>query len=79
VKILFYGRLADAIAPELDIAAAGSSIAELRDRLARDYPGAEAVLRSGRTRAVIADRFVSDDYRPADSEQLELLSPVSGG
>lgn len=79
MKVLFYGRLAEAIAPEIDIAADGWSIAELRDRLASDHPGAAQVLGNARLRAFVADAPVADDYRLRATDLLELLSPVSGG
>lgn len=80
MRLLFYGRLADAIGPELELEApVGSSVAELRDRLATDYPHAEDVLRGKRTRACVGDTLVPDDYRLASGETLEFLPPLSGG
>jgi molybdopterin converting factor small subunit len=80
VKVLFYGRLAEAIGPELEIeAGAGCSVAELRDHLIAGHPEAEAALRNRRARACVGDRLVHDDYRIQAGESLEFLPPVSGG
>ncbi|HEX6604042.1 MAG TPA: MoaD/ThiS family protein [Sphingomicrobium sp.] len=80
MKILFYGRLAEAIGPELDVeGGAGCSVAELRDMLAAEHPGVEPVLRSKRARACVGDTLVNDDYRLDGADTLEFLPPVSGG
>ena len=80
MKVLFYGRLADVIGPELDVSApSGCSVSQLRDRLAADHPGAEQVLRSKRARTCIGDRLVHDDYMLNGADTVEFLPPVSGG
>lgn len=80
MKVLFYGRLAEAIGPELEMdALPGSSVAELRDRLIAEHPDAGAVLRSRRARTCVGDTLVHDDYRLAAGDTLEFLPPVSGG
>jgi molybdopterin converting factor small subunit len=80
VKVLFYGRLAEAIGPELQVGASpGCSVAELRDRLVTEHPEIGDVLRSRRARTCVGDRLVHDDYRLAASDTLEFLPPVSGG
>lgn len=80
MKVLLYGRLAEAIGPELDVGAgAGCSVAELRDRIAEEHPEAGAVLGSIRARPCVGERLVGDDYRLASGETLEFLPPVSGG
>jgi molybdopterin converting factor small subunit len=80
VKVLFYGRLADAIAADLEIhAPAGSSIAELRRTLARSHPHAAEVLMSKRARALVADALVDENFVPRSGDQVEFLPPVSGG
>jgi molybdopterin converting factor small subunit len=79
VKIVFYGRLADVIARELDIAAPTRSIAELRHRIATDYPRAAEILRNRGVRAVVGDSVVADDFPVLNAERVEFLSPVSGG
>ncbi|HET7605201.1 MAG TPA: MoaD/ThiS family protein [Sphingomicrobium sp.] len=80
MKVLFYGRLAEAIGPELEIEARpGCSVAELRDRLAAEHPHAAPVLRSKRARTCIRDILVADDHRLAAADTVEFLSPLSGG
>ena len=80
MRVLFYGRLAEAIAPELQVdAASGSSIAELCDWLTDAHPEAEPILRSRRARACVGGALVDDDYRLGPSEAVEFLPPVSGG
>jgi molybdopterin converting factor small subunit len=79
VKVVFYGRLADVIAPELDIAAPTPSIAELRHRIETDFPRAAEILRNGHVRAVVADCVVADDFPVLNAPCVEFLSPVSGG
>jgi molybdopterin converting factor small subunit len=80
VKVLFYGRLAEAIGPELEIAAPpGCSVAEVRDRIVVDHPEIEHVLRSKHARICVAEMLVHDDYRIATDDTLEFLPPVSGG
>jgi molybdopterin converting factor small subunit len=80
VKVLFYGRLAEAIGAELEIGASpGSLVGDVRNRLAAEYPHAADVLRSRRARTCVADKLVHDDYRLADGDTLEFLPPVSGG
>ncbi|MFL6764678.1 MAG: MoaD/ThiS family protein [Sphingomicrobium sp.] len=80
MKVLFYGRLAEAIGPELELdARLGCSVAQLRDRLLADYPSAEPVLRSRRARACVGSTLVNDEYVPESADTLEFLPPVSGG
>lgn len=80
MKILFYGRLADTFGPELELASARAcTIAELRETLIARQPEAEAALRSRRTRAVVGDSLVSDDFRLEAAQTVEFLPPVSGG
>ena len=56
LRIRFYGRLADAIAPEVELPAGACSVGELRCRIAADFPGAQAML--GRARTCIGDCLV---------------------
>lgn len=80
MKVLFYGRLAEAIGPELEIGALpGFSVAELREWMVAEYPVFEEVLRSKRALSFVGDRLVRDDYRLAAGDTLEFLPPVSGG
>jgi molybdopterin converting factor small subunit len=80
VKVLFYGRLAEAIGPELEVEARpGSSVGELRDRLVAEHPEAEQVLRGRRARTCIGATLVRDDHVLEGAETVEFLPPVSGG
>ena len=80
VKVVFYGRLAETIAPELDVAApAGCSIAELRDTLIGQHPQASEVLASRRALTCVGEALVRDDHIVAADEIVEFLPPVSGG
>ena len=80
MRILFYGRLSEAIAPKLDVEApTGCSIADLRDRLAKEHPGAAACLGGHRVLACVDGAMVGDHYVVADGDEVEFLPPVSGG
>jgi molybdopterin converting factor small subunit len=80
MKVLFYGRLAEAIGSELEIGAPpGCSVADLRDRIIAQHPDIEEVLSNRRAKACVADRLVPDDYLVGAGEMVEFLPPVSGG
>jgi sulfur-carrier protein len=80
MKILFYGRLVDAIGPELEIDAPhGCSVADLRQRLISGHPDAEDIFRNSRARACVGDVLVHDGYVLRSSDKVEFLPPVSGG
>jgi len=77
LRIRFYGRLADAIAPEIELATGGCSISDLRSRIASDYPVVEATL--GRSRACVGDSIAGEEQQVSDADVVEFLPPVSGG
>ena len=80
MKVLFYGRLAETIGPELEIdAPAGCSVAELRDRLIAEHPQAEQPLRAKRALACVGGALVRDSYVLKSADSVEFLPPVSGG
>ena len=80
MKVLFYGRLAEVIGPELEVdAPQGWSVSELRETLVAEHPEARSVLRTGRVRACVGDALVHDDYVLREDERVEFLPPVSGG
>lgn len=80
VTILFYGRLAEAIGPAVELDGdAGRSVAELRERLARDHPAAAATLASKQSRACVGDQLVPDEFVVRSGDRVEFLPPVSGG
>ena len=61
MRVLFYGRLAETIGPELEIdSPPGGSVAELREKLIAEHPQAEQPLRSKRARACVGDALVPD-------------------
>ena len=79
MRIHFYGRLADALGREVELAsAAPCSVAELRELLAADHPHAAEALRN-RARACIDDELVSDSRIVSPGEAVEFFPPVSGG
>ena len=78
MKILLYGCLADANGPEMQVdLPPGTSVADVRQRLSEAHPSLREALR--RSRTVVAERIVADDYRMADNEDIEFLPMVSGG
>ena len=77
MKVLFYGRLADAIGRDIELEGYACSVAELRRRVAASHPDAADAL--GRSRAVIASAMVGDEHVIAPTDQVEFLPPVSGG
>ena len=80
MKVLFYGRLAETLGPELEIEAQpGCSVAELREKLIAEHPQAEQPLRSTRALACVGDALVHDAYVLKAADRIEFLPPVSGG
>lgn len=80
MKVTFYGRLADAIGPEVDLQAdPGLSIAEVRRLLMADHAAAAATLASSRSMACVGGSIVGDEHVIAEGEQVAFLPPVSGG
>lgn len=80
MNIKFYGRLADEIAPQIDLVLEpGSSVGEVRRLLALEHPAAASSLSNTRTLACVGDRLVRDDHLVANNEHIEFLPPVSGG
>ena len=79
MKIHFYGRLAESLGRDIEIVLSDHcSIADLRERLAVEYPQAANAL-GHRARALVGDIVVADSHivRPGDS--VEFFPPVSGG
>lgn len=79
MKIHFYGRLAESVGRDIEIEIPeGCSVADLRERLAIEYPRAASAL-GQRVRALVGDIVVTDSHivRPGDS--VEFFPPVSGG
>jgi molybdopterin converting factor small subunit len=80
LKLLFYGRLAEAIGTELEVAVSpGLSVADVRELLAAQHPDAAGVLRHKKALSFVGDRLVRDDYCLEVGDTLEFMPPVSGG
>lgn len=79
MKILFYGKLADALGPDMDLAVDRCSVGELRAKIAKVLPSAAQALETGRVRACVGDSIVADDHLLAATDQVEFFPPVSGG
>lgn len=80
MKILFYGRLAETLGQEMNLAVeAPCSVATLRQRLVEVEPSAADALASGRVRACIRDTIVPESYLIAPHDEVEFFPPVSGG
>lgn len=78
MRVIFYGRLADAIAREVTLDVQTScTVAELRSRLDGAFPGNG--LANGRVRACVAGMIVSDDAILEPVQTVEILAPLSGG
>ena len=80
MKVLFYGKLASALGPRLDVPLSGPcSVEGLRRHLIAAYPQIAEALQDQRVRAVIGDRVVGDDHALGMQDEVEFLAPVSGG
>ena len=80
MKVLFFGRLRDALGDEREVPAEeGETVARLRRRLADLHPQAAGDLLSPAVRASIGDRIVGEDALVAGSAQVEFFPPLSGG
>ena len=80
MKIRFYGRLADLLGTEIDVALARTcSVEEVKRILASSNPAAAEALANRRVRACIGDAIVADQHDVAPDDELEFLAPVSGG
>ena len=77
MKILLYGRLAEAIGREIEVAERVPTVGELRDLLIKSYPPAADILR--RSRAVAANSLIGEDAPLSQIGIIELLPPVCGG
>ena len=78
MHVRFYGRLADAIGREAEVAVPeASSVDDLREMLAINYPATSETLR--RSRACIDGVVVDERQLLADEDAIEFLPPVCGG
>jgi sulfur-carrier protein len=80
MTIHFYGKLADAFGRSIDLELAEAcSVAELRERLSRDYPDVAEILGSGKLRACVDNAIVPASAIVNPDQTIEFLPPVSGG
>jgi molybdopterin converting factor small subunit len=81
LKILFFGKLGEAIGREVEMGLDPGSVtvAELRAFLARRYPAVAADLRSPGLRACVGDTIVGEDFRIGPEASVEFFPPLSGG
>ena len=80
MKILFYGKLRDAVGDERELALEeGETVARLRLRLAELYPHAARDLLSPGVRACVSDTIVAESFILTPHERVEFLPPLSGG
>ena len=78
MKVIFFGKLADSIAPRLDFdVAQPCTAAQLRAELDRAFPGGG--MADQRVRACVAGVIVGDDVLLSPGGTVEILAPVSGG
>src|SRR4051794_22824644 len=76
VKILLYGRLADAIGREIALDRPSCTVEELRRDLGERHPGLADVL--DRSRAVATNTVIGDDQFIPQNGEVEFLPPVCG-
>ncbi|MFL6734514.1 MAG: MoaD/ThiS family protein [Sphingomicrobium sp.] len=80
VQVRFYGRLAEQIAPQTDVAVPkGATVGELRSLIASRHPQLALDLASPLVRVCIGDTLVADDFPIDQREPVEFFAPVSGG
>lgn len=81
MKILLFGRLADRAGREveIDVPAAGCTIAALRDLVAAACPGLAGELDPARIRACIDRELASEGSLARPGQEVAFLPPLSGG
>lgn len=80
MRVLFFGRLADAIGREVELDVPQScSVADLRSTLAALFPQAADELARPSVRACIGDEIVPDRLIVEPGQTVEFLPTVSGG
>lgn len=80
MKVIFFGKLRDALGDESDLVAEqGETVAQLRRRLADLHPIASRDLLNPGVRACVDDEIVTEDFIVGDRESVEFLPPLSGG
>jgi molybdopterin converting factor small subunit len=80
MKILFFGKLRDALGDERELTnEEGETVAQLRRRLAALNPQAAGDLLGPGVRACVADTIVGEDFVVAGHDRVEFFPPLSGG
>lgn len=81
VTIGFFGSLGERIGRSvaLDLPEQGSTVAELRSRLAELHPMASNELMRRGVLACASDEIVGEDHRVMPGSAVEFLPPLSGG
>jgi len=80
MKILFFGKLRDALGDQCELPGeAGETVKQLRRRLAGFHPQAAADLLNPGVRACIDDTIVGEDFVVGCRDSVEFFPPVSGG
>ena len=80
MRVTLYGKLADALGREVDVAiVTPCTVAAVRRRLVEDYPEIAHSFRDGRVRACMGSTLVPDDHPLSQADDIEFLAPVSGG
>ena len=80
MKILFFGKLRDALGDERELAAQeGETVSSLRRRLADLYPEAAQDLLNPGVRACVDDTIVGEDFIVDGDDSVEFFPPLSGG
>jgi len=81
MKVQFFGRMAERIGREADVAlpSGGCSVADLRRRLAELHPHAEAELLAPSLRACVDDAIAGDDRIVREGSEVAFFPPLSGG
>lgn len=80
MQVTFYGKLASTIGRQVELAVdTPCTILELRAQLRTTYPAAASSLADRRVRACVGDTLVADDHSLDPADEVDFLSPVSGG
>ena len=80
MKVLFFGKLRDALGDERDLPAVeGETVTQLRGRLADLHPQAAGDLLNPGVRACVDDTVVGEDFIVGSRELVEFFPPLSGG
>jgi len=78
LRILLYGRLAEALDRQIELdAPAACSVDAVRQRLQANHPAIAAAL--ARSRAVVGGAAATVDQTVGPGDTIEFLPPVSGG